>query len=255
MIRDIFDSIKEQGKIALLSYMVAGYPNLEKSLEAFKYLIEGGSHMIEIGLPFSDPVADGETIQRAHAKALENKTSIKDVFYISKTLKSLYKNVPLILMTYYNPIFTVGIEKFVDMAKENGIDGFIVPDLPYEESFQLKEALEKNSLSFVPLVAPTSFRLGRHKKLCDIATDFSYLVSVRGITGERQTLPFEEVKTLLKMFKKDCEKPVVVGFGISKKEHILELKDYADGVVVGSHFINALDKGLNLKEEVQKLLV
>ncbi len=253
MIRDIFDNLKKQGKIALLSYMVAGYPNLEKSLEAFKSLIEGGSHMIEIGLPFSDPVADGKTIQRAHAKALENKTSLKDVFYISKTLKSLYKNVPLILMTYYNPIFTVGIEKFVDMAKENGIDGFIVPDLPYEESFPLKEALEKKSL--VPLVAPTSFKLGRYKKLCDIATDFSYLVSVRGITGERDTLPFEEVKTLLKTFKKDCGKPVVVGFGISKKEHILELKDYADGVVVGSHFINALDKGLNLKEEVQKFLI
>ncbi|HEK24759.1 tryptophan synthase subunit alpha [Hydrogenobaculum sp.] len=254
-ITEVFELLKQKNKIALLSYMVAGYPDLETSYKAFDILLENGSDMIEIGFPFSDPVADGPTIQEAHTVALQNGITHKDIFNLSKSLKTKHKDKPFLLMTYFNPIFKIGLDKFFEEAKESGIDGFIIPDLPAEEAQGVKDILEQKSLSLVMLLAPTSFKNNRVKSVCKMSTDFVYMVSITGITGARDKLPIESIKEYAKAYKEHCHKPIVLGFGISTKEHVDALKHYVDGVVVGSHFVKSLkQRGLEgLKEETKKL--
>jgi len=254
-ISEVFGLLKQKNKIALLSYMVAGYPDLETSYKAFDILLEQGSDMIEIGFPFSDPVADGPTIQEAHTVALQNGITHKDIFDLSKSLKTKHKDKPFLLMTYFNPIFKIGLDRFFDEAKESGIDGFIIPDLPAEEAQGVKDALEQRSLSLVMLLAPTSFKNNRVQSVCEMSSDFVYMVSITGITGARDKLPIESIKEYTINYRKHCHKPIVLGFGISSKEHIDSLKSYVDGVVVGSHFVKSLkQRGLEgLKEEAKKL--
>ena len=254
-ITEVFKLLKQKNKIALLSYMVAGYPDLETSYKAFDILLENGSDMIEIGFPFSDPVADGPTIQEAHTVALQNGITHKDIFNLSKSLKTKHKDKPFLLMTYFNPIFKIGLDRFFEEAKESGIDGFIIPDLPAEEAQGVKDILEQKSLSLVMLLAPTSFKNNRVHSVCKMSTDFVYMVSVTGITGARDKLPIESIKEYTTNYRKHCHKPIVLGFGISSKEHIDSLKSYVDGVVVGSHFVKSLKKeGLEgLRKEVKKL--
>jgi len=254
-ISEVFGLLKQKNKIALLSYMVTGYPDLETSYKAFDILLEQGSDMIEIGFPFSDPVADGPTIQEAHTVALQNGITHKDIFDLSKSLKTKHKDKPFLLMTYFNPIFKIGLDRFFKEAKESGIDGFIIPDLPAEEAQGVKDALEQRSLSLVMLLAPTSFKNNRVKSICEMSSDFVYMVSVTGITGARDKLPIESIKEYTINYRKHCHKPIVLGFGISSKEHIDSLKSYVDGVVVGSHFVKSLkQRGLEgLKEEAKKL--
>ncbi|GAB6078525.1 tryptophan synthase subunit alpha [Hydrogenobaculum acidophilum] len=254
-ISETFRLLKEKNKISLLSYMVAGYPDLETSYKAFDILLENGSDMIEIGFPFSDPVADGPTIQEAHTIALQNGITHKDIFNLSKSLKTKHKDKPFLLMTYFNPIFKLGLDSFFDEAKEAGIDGFIIPDLPAEESEDIRKSLDKRGLSLVMLLAPTSFKNGRVSTVCKMSTDFVYMVSITGITGARDKLPIDSIKEYAKAYKEHCHKPIVLGFGISTKEHINALKQYVDGVVIGSHFVKSLkQRGLEgLKEEVIKL--
>ncbi len=254
-IPEVFRLLKEKNKIALLSYMVAGYPDLDTSYKAFDILLENGSDMIEIGFPFSDPVADGPTIQEAHNVALQNGITQKDIFELSKSLKTKHKDKPFLLMTYFNPIFKHGIEVFFEEAKESGIDGFIIPDLPAEEAEGVKKSIEARGLSLVMLLAPTSFKNDRVSNVCRMSTDFVYMVSITGITGARDSLPVKNIKEYAKAYKEHCQKPMVLGFGISTKEHIDVLKRYIDGVVIGSHFIKSLkQRGLEgLREEVKKL--
>ncbi len=241
-ITEVFELLKQRNKIALLSYMVAGYPDLETSYKAFDILLENGSDMIEIGFPFSDPVADGPTIQEAHTVALQNGITHKDIFELSKSLKTKHKDKPFLLMTYFNPIFKIGLDKFFEEAKESGIDGFIIPDLPAEEAQGVKDALEQKSLSLVMLLAPTSFKNNRVQSVCKMSTDFVYMVSVTGITGTRDKLPIESIKEYTTDYRKHCHKPMVLGFGISNKEHIDSLKRYVEGVVVGSHFVRRVKR-------------
>lgn len=252
-IDSVFRLLKTTNKIALITYMVAGYPDFDTSYKAFDILLEH-SDMLEIGFPFSDPVADGPTIQEAHSKALQNGITHKDIFNLSKSLKQKH-NKPLLLMTYFNPIFKIGVENFINQAKESNIDGFIIPDLPAEESKDIKEIIEQHGLSLVMLLAPTSFKSNRIGHVCKASTDFVYMVSITGITGERNSLPIDNIKEYIDIFKKSCNKPIVVGFGISNTNHINTLKHYADGVVIGSHLIKTLNKGglELLKTEIKAL--
>lgn len=225
----------------LVSYMMVGYPDFDTSLRTFETLIENGSDIVEVGYPFSDPVADGSTIQVAHEKALENNIRFKDVLKLVSTLGERYPQTPLILMTYYNPIFKIGLEKFVSAFAEAGIDGFIVPDLPPEESAPLREITKAFNLSLVMLAAPTSTE-ERLKLICQNTDVFTYYVSVTGITGEREKLPLEQLSGRLNLYRSLCSKKVVVGFGISKKEHAKAIGSLADGIVVGSHFVRLAGK-------------
>ncbi|MBK3332240.1 tryptophan synthase subunit alpha [Persephonella atlantica] len=228
MIGKVFEEKKP-----LICYFMAGYPSVEKSFQTAAALIEAGADILEVGLPFSDPVADGPTIQVAHEKAVKDGITPVNVFQICSRIKDKYPDVPLILMTYYNPIFVMGEEKFCTLAKERGIDGFIVPDLPPEEAENFKNVANSKGLETIFLLAPTSHEK-RIKIIGSMSDSFIYYVSLTGITGERETLPWEELEKKVKQIKKITGKKVAVGFGVSKKEHTEKLSQIADGIIVGS---------------------
>ncbi|WP_297457350.1 tryptophan synthase subunit alpha [Persephonella sp.] len=236
-----FIESKFKDKKPLICYFMAGYPSPEKSYETAKALIETGANILEVGLPFSDPVADGPTIQVAHEKAVKDGITPVNVFQLTQKIKQDFPDTPLILMTYYNPIFVMGDEKFCQMAKDSGIDGFIVPDLPPEEAEGFKEIANKNGLDMIFLLAPTSHE-ERIKKIGDMSDSFIYYVSLTGITGERETLPWQELEEKVKQIKKITGKFVAVGFGVSKKEHTQKLSKIADGVIVGSAIVKLQGK-------------
>ena len=231
-----------ENKKPLICYFMAGYPSLEKSYETAKALIEAGADILEVGVPFSDPVADGPTIQVAHEKAVKDGITPINVFELTKRLKEEFPEVPLIAMTYYNPIFVFGEEKFCSLAKENGIDGFIVPDLPPEEAEDFKKVANKHGLATVFLLAPTSHE-ERIKLIGKMSDGFIYYVSLTGITGERDQLPWEELEEKVKEIKEKTGRYVAVGFGVSKKEHTEKLSKISDGVIVGSAVVKLQGKG------------
>ena len=253
-LRDKLTELKEKGERALVSYLMVGYPDLETSHRAFEAVLESGTDILEIGFPFSDPVADGTTIQVAHETALRNGITSREVFALSKDLRDKFPDIPFLLMTYYNPIFRMGHEKFCQLAVESGIDGFIVPDLPPEESGDLKDTMESFGLSLVMLASPTSTE-ERLRLICKASQDMVYFVSITGTTGARSELPFEELEENLKTYRKCCDKPVVVGFGISSKEQVERLSSHADGVVVGSLLVKLSSEGKleDLKSKVREL--
>ncbi len=240
-ITECFEKLKSKGEKALVSYLMLGYPDYETSLQAFRTVLENGADILEIGFPFSDPVADGPTIQVAHEVALKNGIRFKDVLELSKTLRKEFPKQPFLLMTYYNPIFRIGLKKFCEETKESGIDGFIVPDLPPEEAQELKKIMKEYRLSFVPLASPTSTQK-RLNLICKSADEMVYFVSVTGTTGAREELPYERIKNKISEYKKLCNKPAVVGFGISRKKHAKEISSFADGVVVGSVLVKLAGK-------------
>ncbi len=236
----------KEGKKALVSYMMVGYPDYETSMEAFRTLLREGTDILEIGFPFSDPVADGPTIQTSHEVALRNRIRSKHVFELSKRLREEFPEKPFLLMTYYNPIFRMGLENFCRSAKDSGIDGFIVPDLPPEEGIELRGVCEKLGLSVVFLASPTSTEK-RLRLICESSDHMVYFVSLTGTTGAREELPIQRLEERLKLYRSVCKKPVVVGFGISKPEQAREIAGFSDGIVVGSHFVK-LAGSRNLEE-------
>ena len=236
MIKKVFETKKP-----LICYFMAGYPSLEDSLETAKSLIENGADILEVGIPFSDPVADGTTIQVAHEKAVKDGITPINVFELTKKIKNNYPDIPLIAMTYYNPIFKFGEEKFCQLAKGNGIDGFIIPDLPPEEAKEFQKIAKNHGLELVFLLAPTSNE-ERIKLIGSLTDSFIYYVSLTGITGERETLPWEELKEKVSKIKDITNKYVAVGFGVSKKEHTKNLSKFADGVIVGSAIVKLQGK-------------
>ncbi len=251
IIEETFKRLISEGEKALVSYLMVGYPDYETSLKAFFTVLENGTDILEVGFPFSDPVADGPTIQEAHEVALKNGIKLKDVLKACKEIKSNFPDVPILLMSYYNPIYRTGIEKFCSLAKENGVDGFIVPDLPPEEAEELKEVMKTHELSLVLLSAPTSTE-ERLKKICRLSDGMIYMVSVTGTTGAREKLPLERIKEKVKLLKSFCNKYVVVGFGVSTKEHSKAISEFADGVVVGSLLVK-LSKERDFKKLAEKV--
>ncbi|NPA32327.1 MAG: tryptophan synthase subunit alpha [Aquificae bacterium] len=238
---ETFRKLKEEGKKALVSYLMVGYPDYETSLLALKKALSGGSDILEVGVPFSDPVADGPTIQLAHEVALRNRTKLRDVLRAVSELRQDFPDTPILLMTYYNPIFRKGLGEFCELIRESGADGLIVPDLPPEEAEPLKKELSRRGLSFVPLGAPTSTR-ERLSLICESADEMVYFVSVTGTTGARESLPYERIKRKVEEYRTLCDKPVVVGFGVSKPEHARRIGEFSDGVVVGSALVNLCAK-------------
>lgn len=236
MISKIFDNKKP-----LICYFMAGYPSVKDSIETAFTLIDAGADALEVGFPFSDPVADGVTIQVAHEKAVKDGITPSNVFEITRKIKETHPSVPLIGMTYYNPIFKTGEKKFCEMAKENGIDGFIVPDLPPEEADGFKKVANSLGLSVIFLLAPTSDE-GRIKLVSQMSDDFIYYVSLTGITGEREDLPWQELEEKIKTIRSITTKKIAVGFGVSKKEHSQRLSKVADGIIVGSAVVKLQGK-------------
>lgn len=221
---------------SLIVFFPAGYPSKERTLD---FMFLANADVIELGVPFSDPIADGATIQNAYYKALSRGFKVRDVFWIAKNFKQ-NDNRKLVLMSYFNPIYRIGVENFVEKAYESGFDAILVVDLPFDEAKEFVEICRDFGIKNVFLSAPNTSE-ERIAKI-DEFSEFVYLVSTYGVTGAREkvsNLAFEALKRV----KKVCKKPVAVGFGVSKKEHVRALFDSgADGVVVGSALVKLIEE-------------
>ena len=241
-IRDVFHKAMQQGQGVLIGYIMAGDPNSELTPQIADALISGGVDILELGLPFSDPIADGPTIQAASVRALAAKTTPMKVLEIAKEIKQQH-NVPIVVMTYYNPIFRIGVDKFLSIAKEHLVDGFIIPDLPVEEAADYRKAAEAHSLDTIFLAAPSTTN-ERLSKIVACSNGFIYLVSHYGVTGAKTTVEDSTIQLIKRVLPFTAGKiPIAVGFGISKPEHVERLiAAGADAAIVGSAFINLIQK-------------
>lgn len=224
----------------LSAYLMPGFPHKDSTLRVLKSVEDAGVDFVELGIPFSDPLADGPVIQKAAQAAISNGMTPLGILELLKEFRKS-SNLPIILMGYVNS-FLNGIGKnFASKMRDAGADGVIIPDLSFEEAGQTGEEIEKAGLSLVLLVAPTSSD-ERIRKLDNATTDFSYCVSVTGVTGARKNLVSDEVTSFLKRVRKSAAKPFVVGFGISTPETAYEISRHSDGVVVGSAFLQQISK-------------
>jgi tryptophan synthase alpha chain len=226
---------------------MAGDPSSEATSETVKSLAAGGADIIELGFPFSDPVADGPAIQAAGQRALAAGMDTQGYFELVRTLDV---QVPLVCMTYYNPVFRYGVEKFVEQAAEAGITGLIIPDIPVEETTELKQSCEKHGLDLIFLIAPTTTP-ERIRKILEKSSGFVYLVSRLGVTGTR-----EEVSSSTKelLFRVETQLPKAVGFGISTGKQAEEVREAgADAVIVGSAFVKIIEEGKDVNEKLEAL--
>jgi tryptophan synthase alpha chain len=238
-IADTFARCKAEGRIALMPFVTAGYPRMAITEQLIPALVEGGADLMEIGVPFSDPLADGTTVQRSSQKALENGTSLRDCLALVRKMRAQGIEIPLVLMGYYNPILAYGIERFVPDAAAAGVDGFIVPDLPAEESGTLKGLSEAHGRDLIFMVAPTSTDQ-RLAASAAQASGFIYCVSLTGVTGARENLS-AGLDDYLDRIRTHTDLPLAVGFGISTPAHVRQVGQHADGAIVASALINYLD--------------
>ena len=238
-----FNNLKNQNRKAVIPFVVNGDPSVEDTVEIVLNLEKSGANIVEIGVPFSDPLADGKVIQNAYARALRGNgngkgVKVRDVFTCGKKIREK-SEIPLIIMIYYNLIYHYGVENFIKDAREAGFDGLIVPDIPLEERSELKEKCEYMGIFLIPLVAPTSKE--RILEITKNAKGFVYCVSSNGTTGERAKLS-SNIKDYLEDIRNNTEVPICLGFGISSKEIVQEVKDYCDGVIVGSAVVRRLSE-------------
>jgi len=239
-IAQVFD--KKDHK-AFVAYVTVGYPSMWATLQAVPLLAECGCDIIELGIPFSDPLADGTTIQKASFDALQNGVTPKTCLEVAQKLR-LKTDVPLVFMSYYNPIFHYGVEEFCAECEQVDVDGLIIPDLPPEEGTELSDATHKHGLDLIYLLAPTSTD-ERIKLIAEKSSGFIYLVSVTGVTGARASLP-QELSSFVAQVKQTTDKPLCVGFGISTPEQAKQVAEISDGVIIGSRIIQLLESGLSL---------
>jgi tryptophan synthase alpha chain len=250
-IQVLFKTLKQEKRTALIAYITAGDPDLATTKKLVPAIVEAGADLVELGIPFSDPIADGPTIQRASQRSLAKGTRLVDVIALTKELRK-ETNVPLAFMTYYNPILQYGVTKFAKDAVKAGVDGVIVPDLPPEEAAELIAAARKTGLDTIFLLAPTS-TAARIKLVAKSSTGFVYYVSLTGVTGARKQVA-TDVAASIKRIKKITDKPVAVGFGISNAQQVRQVVNWgADGVIVGSAIVNLIEQNLGKKDLVSKV--
>ncbi|GIM29806.1 tryptophan synthase alpha chain [Clostridium polyendosporum] len=233
-----FSGLREENKKGLIGYITAGDPNLDFLKSLLKAMEDGGADVIEIGVPFSDPLADGPVIQKAAQRALKNGFSVDKLF---DTLKDIRKEVstPLVFLVYYNTIFAYGEEKFIEKCAACGIDGLIIPDLPLEEQEVLKADLKKVNMSLIPLVAPTSEE--RIKNIVDDASGFVYCVTSLGVTGVRSEFSID-LRKYIEKIRKNTTLPLCLGFGIGDVEKAKEFSVFADGIIIGSVLVKKVEE-------------
>jgi len=256
-IKTVFNNLKAQGDGALIGYITAGDPKPEYTPKIAQALIDGGVDILELGLPFSDPIADGPTIQEASRRALEAGTTPRIVLELAKQIKHDFE-VPIVIMTYFNPVFKTGLKKFFSEAKECRINGIIIPDLPVEEADDYRKIATSYDIDTIFLAAPST-KGTRIQKIVEYSSGFLYLVSHFGVTGTLSTIQDSTIQLVKKFvpFTKG-RIPLAVGFGISKPEHIKSIiAAGADGVVVGSAFVNAVGRNLlnldNMLAEIEAM--
>ncbi|MGH2494512.1 MAG: tryptophan synthase subunit alpha [Ktedonobacteraceae bacterium] len=245
-ISNAFAQAKREGRGALMPYFMCGFPSVAQSVELVLAAIEGGADIIELGMPFSDPLADGATIQHAGHVALERGMTIHGCLEVARQVSAI-SATPLILMGYYNPVLAFGIERFCRSAASSGVCGLIIPDLPLEEAAPLQQAAQDNGLSLIYLLPPTT----PGERIASIVQtsasqkgSFIYCVSLNGVTGERAELPphLRDFIQRVYGYTKEHALPLAVGFGLSTPAHIAEVTNYADGAVVGSALVRLIEQ-------------
>ncbi len=251
-----FSELRGRKKKAFIAFITAGDPNLKVTEELVLSFEKAGVDIMELGVPFSDPLADGPVIQEASARAIKavgangRSPILEKIFHTVRRIRQK-SQIPIALMTYYNPVFHYGEDRFVVKAKQSGVDGLIVPDLPPEEAGSLIRAAKRNHLSLVFFLSPTTTKK-RMQGIVKAATGFIYYVSVTGVTGERGTLP-TSLSTNVRMAKRFTKTPVCVGFGVSTAAQVRSLSRIADGVIVGSAIIKHIEKNTGKKDLVKNV--
>ena len=245
-----FIELKKKSKLALMPFIMAGDPNISLTSQILLKLQERGADLIELGIPYSDPLADGPIIQYSASRALKSGATPRKVIKLLESLKGKL-HIPIILFTYFNPILSFGFEKFCEMASKAGVSGFIIPDLPLEEANKFSKIVSKYSIDLILLVAPTT-PFERMKSISNKTKGFTYLVSVTGVTGERNKMG-NRVENLITKLKEISMNPVAVGFGISSPEHVKKVRKWsADGVIIGSAFVKRISS-CNEKDVVNQV--
>ncbi len=235
-----FEQLQKNGKAALIPFVTAGDPSRDFTVPLMHQMVEAGANMIELGVPFSDPMADGPTIQRASERALENGISLRDVLTMVQEFRQNDSNTPVILMGYLNPIEVMGYQDFADAAADAGVDGVLTVDLPPEEAEGLLDALRPKQIDPILLLAPTSTE-DRIKRICDVASGFIYYVSMKGTTGGGSLL-VDEVRSKVAEIRQQSVLPIGIGFGIRDAESARTLSQVGDAVVVGSVLVNIIER-------------
>jgi len=253
-ISESFAQLKKKGEGALIAYLTVGYPTLKQTPRLIGAMIEGGADIIELGIPFSDPIADGPTIQAAVMRSLASGTKPLDALEIARAVREKH-DTPLVLMTYFNPIYRVGLQKFLSLAKNSGISGIIVPDLPVEESKDYKKECVATDIDTIFLASPSTHP-ERLKQILAQTSGYLYLISLYGVTGVRSAVS-ESALALIKEYRAIVGGaiPLAVGFGISKPDHVKEMIHAgADGAIVGSAFVKIIgENSRNMPRSLKKL--
>ncbi|MGH9804108.1 MAG: tryptophan synthase subunit alpha [Candidatus Acidiferrales bacterium] len=247
-LRAAFRAARRNGRPALVAYVTAGDPNLKFTEALVLALAEAGADIIELGVPFSDPIADGPVIQRASERALKHGTTLRAVLKLAQRLRRK-SAVPLVLFSYYNPVLQFGVERFAAAAAEAGVDGALITDLTPEEAGGYVKTMRLAGLDTVFLAAPTSTP-ARLRAIARLSRGFLYVISRRGTTGARQDVP-AEVKALVRRVRRATRLPVAVGFGISRREHVEALRGVADGVVVGSALVECCERARHSRKAIE----
>ncbi|KAL9100581.1 MAG: hypothetical protein Q9163_004070 [Psora crenata] len=238
-IKEAFDQCAREKRRALVTYVTAGFPTADETVDILLGMEAGGADLIELGLPFTDPIADGPTIQRANTQALKNGITVSSTLSTVREARKRGLKVPVLFMGYYNPLLSYGEEKIMKDSKEAGVNGFIVVDLPPEEAVRFRNFCTKGGLSYIPLIAPATSE-ERMKVLCKIADSFIYVVSRMGVTGATGKLASGLPELLERVHTYSNGIPAAVGFGVSTREHFLEVGKVAEGIVIGSQIVTVL---------------
>lgn len=247
-ISEVIAHKQEQGKLAFIPFVVAGDPDIESCKDILKALESSGADIIELGIPYSDPLADGPVIQKAAKRALTSGMSLSKAIELAESLKNEL-STPMVIFTYFNPVLKYGLASFVSDVKKAGFKGVLIPDLPIEEAKELIELTQQHEIELIMLVTPTSGD-ERIREIVNISQGFIYLVSVTGVTGERTDFS-GSVETSLTAIKKFTDKPVAVGFGISQPEHVQRLKQLgAQGAIVGSAIVKQIETHVDDKVQL-----
>lgn len=250
-ISEKFSSLRANGEKGLITYLTAGFPSPEKSIALMEKVQDWGTDLLEIGVPFSDPVADGPVIQQSSQTALNYGITLKWTFKKCSYLATKL-SIPYLIMTYYNPIYQYGLKKFAEDCYQAGVSGVIVPDLSLEESAPLRQVLQDKKVDLIQFVSPFTPER-RMEKIVKVSSGFIYVVSVAGVTGERKEFD-PLLRKCLEKLRSLTSLPLAVGFGVSSPEQIKLLRNYVDAVIIGSYFIRRLADGkINSLKETMRL--
>jgi tryptophan synthase alpha chain len=249
-----FYDLKQRKQSALICYIVAGYPDVITSEEIIKTLVKAGADIIEIGIPFSDPIADGPSIQEASHHALTHGVTPQQCVALAETVRKKFPDLPLIFMTYSNILFRIGFEHFMTRARISGIDGFILPDMSIEESKEYLRISRELGLASIFIVSPNTEKK-RARRIMNVSTGFLYVISVYGVTGVRNTLSDHSIRRIIELRKiANPILPIAVGFGVQNRDHVTMMVNAgADGVIVGSALINIIRESGAKREMLDNL--